>query len=176
MSMEMFAFDRLEGVYPNPADAARARVRYLDDLIAVFPWIATIDAFQHWIYLNPGHSDDERAGKWVELEERYSPCIEWSGLEDARSSLWQRQPHIFEVPFYYIEYGIAQLGALQLWMQYRENPGSTLENYLKGLSLGGSRPLPELFEASGIRFDFSADVLGPAMQAVTDELERSTGH
>ena len=176
MSMEMFALDRLEEFYPSPADATRARVRHLDDLIAVFPWIATIDAFQHWIYLNPGHSDDERAEKWVELEERYSPCVEWSGLEDSRSSLWQCQLHIFEVPFYYIEYGIAQLGALQLWMQYRENPESTLENYLKGLSLGGSRPLPELFEASGIRLDFSAEVLGSAMQAVTDELRRSTGH
>jgi oligoendopeptidase F len=172
MSMEMFALDLLEVFYKDPTDAARARVRHLDDLVTVFPWIATIDAFQHWIYLNPGHTDEQRTEKWVELETRYSPSIDWSGLDEVQSSLWHRQLHIFEVPFYYIEYGIAQLGALQLWMQFRKDPETTLQNYLNGLALGGSKALPKLFQASGIRFDFSVDVLGPVMEAVAAEIDR----
>jgi oligoendopeptidase F len=170
MAMEMFAMDRLEVFYPDEADKRRARERHLDDLLGIFPWIATVDAFQQWIYLNPEHTVEQRQAKFVELEERFSPEVDWSGLEAEHRSMWHRQLHIFELPFYYIEYGIAQLGALQLWTKFRDEPAATLEGYLRGLALGGARPLPELFEAAGIRFDFSAATMGPLFEAVGGEL------
>ena len=107
----------------------------------------------------------------MELLTRFDAGVDWSGLEVERGSLWHRQLHLFEVPFYYIEYGIAQLGALQLWLQFRDQPEQTLRNYRKGLALGGSRPLPELFAEAGIKFDFSAATMAPIMQALAAELE-----
>ncbi len=170
MSMEMFGLDQLDVFYRDTKDARRAKRRHLEEIIDIFPWIATIDAFQHWIYLNPGHTVADREAKWLELHERFSPGLDWSGLEPERRSLWQRQLHLFQCPFYYIEYGIAQLGALQLWLRYRENPASALKDYRQALALGGSRPLPELFQTAGIRFDFSAATLRPIMKAIGETL------
>ncbi len=170
MSMEMFALDHLEEVYGDPAEARRARIDHLEDIVRIFPWIATVDAFQHWIYLNPGHSRREREDTFLELEARYSPGVDWSGLEEEHRTAWHRQLHIFEIPFYYIEYGIAQLGALQLWAKHREDPEAALAGYRRALALGGSRPLPELFAAAGIRFDFSAATLKPLIEAVRQRL------
>jgi oligoendopeptidase F len=170
MSMELFGLKHLDVFYPDAAEFRRARRRHFEDIVQIFPWIATIDAFQHWIYLNPEHGAAQREEKWLELEERFSPGLDWTGLEEEHRAIWQRQLHLFEVPFYYIEYGIAQMGALQLWRQFRDRPRETLENYRQGLRLGGSRPLPKLFEGAGINFDFSAQTLKPIMAAVAEVL------
>jgi oligoendopeptidase F len=135
--------------------------------------MATVDAFQHWIYTHPGHTRDERTAI---LAFAHGPLRRHRGLErlrPARAHLWHRQLHIFEIPFYYVEYGIAQLGALQLWQASRRDLPAALDHYLAGLSLGGSRPLPELFQASGLAFDFTDKTIAPLMRNVKDALDRT---
>ncbi|MEN6624706.1 MAG: M3 family oligoendopeptidase [Candidatus Sumerlaeia bacterium] len=172
MSMELFSAGHMDVFFKNSEDAKRARRKHIQDIVRIFPWIATVDAFQHWIYLNPGSDPAMRDAKFLELERRFSPGVDWSGLDREHDTAWHRQLHIFEVPFYYIEYGIAQLGALQLWVRFMDDPRGAIEGYRRALALGGSRPLPELFAAAGIRFDFSPDTLRPAIQAVSRELEK----
>lgn len=169
MAMELFGADHLN-VFYNDADHARAKRVHLEGIIRFFPWMATIDSFQHWIYTHPGHTRKQRTDEWIRLLNRFGSKTDWSGLEDAREALWQRQLHLFHVPFYYIEYGIAQLGALQLWTKAKEDTQRALNNYRAGLKLGGTRPLPELFSAAGIRFDFSEKTLKPLMNAIGEEL------
>ena len=171
MSMELLYFPYLDEFY-NEEQSNRARREQLESLSTMIPWIATIDAFQHWMYLNPKHSRDERAAYWNTLVDRFGGSITWDGLEQFRSVGWQRQLHIFEVPFYYIEYGIAQLGALQLWLNSRKSETGAIEDYMKAMTLGGSRPLPELFESAGLRFDFGLDTVRGLMEAVQTELDR----
>jgi oligoendopeptidase F len=170
MAMELFGAEHLDLFY-NEAESVRARRTHLEGIIRFFPWMAIIDSFQHWLYTNPGHSREQRTAKWLELHRRFSPDVDWSGYESAREAMWQRQLHLFHVPFYYVEYGIAQLGALQLWMKAKQDPQPALANYRAGLKLGGTRPLPELFAAAGIRFDFSDQTLRPLMQAISEELD-----
>ncbi|MBW2053201.1 MAG: M3 family oligoendopeptidase [Deltaproteobacteria bacterium] len=170
MGMELIACNYLEEFY-NPADAARALKKHLEDLLFIFPWIATIDAFQHWIYSNPGHSAEERTDCWLSLVARFGGDIDYSGYEDGLKISWQRQLHLFEVPFYYIEYGIAQIGALQIWRKAKSDLKKAILDYKAGLSLGGSRPLPELFAAAGIKFDFSKETLKPLVEDVVAEIE-----
>ena len=134
--------------------------------------MTTIDAFQHWIYTHPGHTPEARTNHWMSLLDRFGGLVDWSGYEQFRRTLWQRQLHLFHAPFYYIEYGIAQLGALQLWMKSRQDAHAALSQYRAALQLGGTRGLPDLFAAAGIRFDFSEQTLRPLMQAVWEELER----
>ncbi len=169
MSMELLAHPYL-GEFYNEEDAARSRRVHLEALSKMLPWIATIDAFQHWIYTNPDHSREERTAKWLELDERFGPAVDWSGLEEHRAIQWQRQLHLFRVPFYYIEYGIAQLGALQLWRQARRDERKALANYEKAMTLGGSRPLPELFAAAELKFDFGPATMKGLMEEVEQEL------
>jgi oligoendopeptidase F len=170
MAMELLGADHLD-VFYNDADAARAKRQHLEGIVRFLPWMAIIDSFQHWIYTHPGHLPEARTGEWLRLQDRFSsPAVDWSGFEAARASRWQRQLHLFGYPFYYIEYGIAQLGALQLWVQSKTDTAAALAGYRRGLALGGRRPLPELFAATGIRFDFSAATLGPLMEAVQKEL------
>jgi oligoendopeptidase F len=169
MSMELLGSDHFD-VFYNAADAARAKRTLMEGIIRFLPWMATIDSFQHWLYTNACHTNEQRTAEWLRLLERFGSKVDWSGLEEIRASQWQRQLHLFHAPFYYIEYGIAQLGALQLWMKSRENPQQALANYRAALKLGGTRPLPELFAAAGIRFDFSERTLGPLMDALGDEL------
>ena len=170
MSMERFGADYLDEFYSNE-DAGRAKQKHLEGVIEVLPWIACIDAFQHWIYTHPGHSRRERTEFWQELDGRFGHDLDWSGYETMRENAWQRQIHLFCHPFYYIEYGIAQLGALQLWRRFKEDPNAALTGYRTALTLGGSRPLPELFEAAGIRFDFSLETIEPLMRRVEAELD-----
>jgi oligoendopeptidase F len=172
MSMELLADPYLKVFYPTPREAARSARKHLEDVILLLPWIATIDAFQHWIYTHPHHSREERSDAWVALRLRLGGSEDWSGLEEVRRSLWHRQLHIFEVPFYYIEYGIAQLGALQVWKNVREKGREGVEAYKRGLAVGGSLPLPEIFESAGIRFDFSLKMIEPLMEEVQKELQR----
>ena len=169
MSMELLAFPYLQTFY-NSADAARAVRTHLEDLARMLPWIATIDAFQHWIYTHPQHTRQERAAQWLELDRRFGSAVDWTGLEPYRETFWQRQLHPFTVPMYYIEYGIAQLGALQLWLQFRRDRSKAIENYRRALSLGGSRPLPELFGAAELKFDFGPQTVKSLMSEVRAEL------
>ena len=170
MSMELLSQPYL-GVFYAEAEANRARRGHLEDLARMIPWIATIDAFQHWIYTNPGHSRAQRTEKWLELDERFGPALDWTGLEPFRETSWQRQLHLFGVPFYYIEYGIAQLGALQLWLQSRQDEKKALANYENAMRLGGSRPLPELFAAAELKFDFGPETMQGLMAEVEKELQ-----
>ncbi len=173
MSMELIAVDALDEFYRSPDDAARAKRTLLEGIVKFFPWMATIDGFQHWLYTHPGHSRDERAAAWAQMQQRFaSQLVDWRGHEDEKASLWQRQLHLYHYPFYYIEYGIAQLGALQLWRRYRDDPRQALADYRAALSLGGKRTLPELFDVAGIRFDFGRQTFEPLMAAVWEELER----
>jgi oligoendopeptidase F len=137
--------------------------------------MAIIDSFQHWIYTHPNHSRDERAAEWLRLMDRFgaSPEInDWSGFEEARKYRWQPQLHLFHAPFYYIEYGIAQLGALQVWANSKRDKAGALAAYKKALELGGSRPLPELFAAAGCNFEFSARTIAPLVKLVQQELRK----
>ena len=129
-----------------------------------------MDAFQHWIYTNPEHTVVDRDNFWNELLDRFGGNIDWSGHEAARTKMWHRQSHIFLVPFYYIEYGIAQLGALGVWNNSKSDRTKALANYKKALSLGGSRPLPELFEAANIPFSFDTEAFNPLIELVQEEL------
>ena len=169
MTMELLTHDFLDEFYSDE-EAQRAVRNHLEGIVSILPWIATIDAFQHWVYTNPGHSREERHAKWLELGDRFGSVLDWTGFEDWRKVGWQRQLHLFSYPFYYIEYGIAQLGALQMWLQYREKPEMALANYATAMRLGGSRPLPNLFEAGGMQFDLGRSTVQGLIDAVRDEL------
>lgn len=171
MSMELLAMPFIDAFYPERDIADRARRQHLEGIAQSLPWIATIDAFQHWIYTNPGHNDADRRRFWRSLLDRFGPEVDWTDLENFRDSSWQRQLHLFDVPFYYIEYGIAQLGALQMWVNYQKDASKAISDYKKALSLGGSQPLPKLFEAANIRFDFGVDMMREVMNAVEAELD-----
>jgi oligoendopeptidase F len=171
MAMELFGSEHLD-VFYSAADANRAKRVHFEGIIRFFPWMATIDAFQHWLYTHAGHSRGERTQAWLDLMGRFGSKLDWSGYEPAREAWWQRQLHLFHVPFYYVEYGIAQLGALQLWMKAKQDPQRALAGYRAGLKLGGTRSLPELFTAAGIHFDFSELTLRPLMDAVAEELRQ----
>jgi oligoendopeptidase F len=172
MSMELLGSEHFDVFYTDPADAGRARRKLIEGVIGILPWIATIDSFQHWLYTHPDHSPVQRTAEWLGILNRFSPDVDWSGYESARASSWQRQLHLFHAPFYYIEYGIAQLGALQLWMKAQHDPRGALNGYRAALDLGGTSSLPDLFAAAGIVFDFSAKTLRPLMKAMENELAR----
>ncbi|MDP6035434.1 MAG: M3 family oligoendopeptidase, partial [Verrucomicrobiota bacterium] len=169
MSMELIGNEHLEEFY-SEEDAIRARRTHLEGIIGLFPWIATVDAFQHWIYTHPEHTRDERDAFWNELCDRFGGGIDWSGHELSRTKMWHRQLHIFLSPFYYIEYGIAQLGALWVWKNSKADRAKALADYKRALAHGGSRPLPELFQASGAPFSFDAEAFKPLIELVQTEL------
>ena len=169
MSMELLGNEFIEAFYA-PAEAMRARRTHLEGVIGVFPWIATVDAFQHWIYSHPGHTRAERSAAWVALMDRFGGDVDWSGFAAARANLWHRQLHIFLYPFYYVEYGIAQLGALQVWANSKRDKAKALRDYQSALALGGARPLPELFAAAGCRFQFDGPAVRPLAELTRSEL------
>jgi oligoendopeptidase F len=173
MSMELFSMDHWQVFFTEKEELRRAKEQQLERVITIFPWIATIDKFQHWIYENPVHTHEQRAEKWLEiLKEFSSPEIDFSGLDAYRLYSWHRQLHLFEVPFYYIEYGIAQLGAIGLWKQYNQNPEKAVSNYVNALRLGGTKTLPELFKTAGLQFDFSPSAIKDLMEFVKTELDK----
>jgi oligoendopeptidase F len=171
MSMELLGARDLRLFY-DEHDANRSYRQLLEGIVTILPWIATVDAFQHWLYAHPGHSRDERRAAWNGLLDRFGGSVDWSGYEDARSNGWHRQLHIFLYPFYYIEYGIAQLGALQIWRRSLVDRAGAVEGYRRALQIGGARPLPELFEAAGAKFEFSEASLRPLMDAIGAELDQ----
>lgn len=171
MSMELLGAKYL-GEFYAPAEADRARRKHLESILGILGWIATVDAFQHWLYTHPGHSRAERAAAWTALLDRFGGDVVWTGWEEAKSHLWHRQLHLFLYPFYYIEYGIAQLGALQVWANAQRDPAQALADYKRALALGGSRPLPELFAAAGCPFQFDRARVAPLMELVRSELAK----
>lgn len=171
MSMELLGNEHLEEFYTTP-EADRARRTHLEGIVKFFPWMATVDAFQHWLYTHLGHTRAERSAAWLALMDRFGGLADWSGYEKARANLWHRQLHIFLHPFYYVEYGIAQLGALQVWANSRRDKAGALRAYQQALALGGSRPLPELFQAAGCRLEFTAKTIHPLVKLVKEELAR----
>lgn len=176
MSMELFTMDHWHVYFDKEEELTRAKEQQLERVITIFPWIATIDKFQHWVYEHPDHTEEERTAAWLQiLNEFTSPVIDLSGLEAYRQFSWQRQLHLFEVPFYYIEYGIAQLGAIGLWQQYKQDPQVAINNYIRALDLGGTRTLPELFKAAGLAFNFSPASISGLMQFVKKELDSLPG-
>jgi oligoendopeptidase F len=151
----------------------RAKREHLEDIIETLPWVATIDKFQHWIYENPDHSLDDRRKNWNHIFNQFADTItDWNGEEAARDCLWQKQLHLFEVPFYYIEYGMAQLGAIAIWKNFKDNKQKGLEGYLAALKLGYTRSIPEVYAAAGIRFDFSQKYIRELIQFVRIELNK----
>jgi len=170
MGMELLAIDHYTEFY-EADEAKRSKEDNLESIITVLAWIATIDCFQHWIYENPTHTQEERKKKWLEIHNRFGgQFTDWENTGESHDYAWHRQLHLFECPFYYIEYGIAQLGALGLWVQSKANKENALKNYHNGLSLGGSKRLPELFQATGLPFDFSEKTIAPLAKALSEEL------
>ena len=173
MAMELFSMNHWHAFFDKDEDLLRAKEHQLERVITIFPWIAIIDKFQHWVYENPNHTVEERTNKWLEIINEFKVnAIDVSGLEEYRKTGWQRQLHLFEVPFYYIEYGIAQLGAIGMWMQYMQNPKQALQNYINALSLGGTKTLPQLYEAAGLKFDLSPSHIKTLMEFVNKEMEK----
>ena len=175
MAMELLTAPyvaRDNGGYYTAEEARRARVEQLEFILIMLPHIASVDAFQHWIYTS-GEGDDTAArdAAWLRIRERFEPGVDWSGLEDERIARWYRQLHIFLFPFYYIEYGIAQIGALQVWRNALSDPGEALASYRNALALGATRPLPELFEAAGARLAFDAGTMGELVTLIEKQIE-----
>ena len=172
MAMELISMEHWDEFFENPDDLKRARIEHLEDIIATLPWIATVDKFQHWIYENPNHTQEERTTEWVNILDQFSDKVtDWTGLENFKETSWQRQLHIFEVPFYYIEYGMAQLGAISVWRNYKNDPQKGLASYLKGLKMGYTATIPEIYRAMDIEFDFSKKYISELMGFVKGELE-----
>jgi oligoendopeptidase F len=175
MAMELFSMHHWESFFDNADDLKRAKEHQLERTITIFPWIAIIDKFQHWVYENPTHTIQERTDKWMEILTEFSTSsIDFTGLDMYRQTAWQRQLHLFEVPFYYIEYGIAQLGAIGMWMQYQQHPQASIQNYINALSLGGTKTLPALYEAAGLKFDLSPNHIQTLMSFVNTQMEELT--
>jgi oligoendopeptidase F len=168
MSMELFSMEHWDVFFKDEHELKRAQLEEMERIITVLPWIATIDKYQHWLYTNPGHTVAQREQQWLIILNEFSTGItDWSGYEEYRTNFWQKQLHLFEVPFYYIEYGIAQLGAIAMWRQYRQNKEQALENYMSALSLGYTKTLKELYATAGIKFDFSAGYIKELADFVT---------
>ena len=160
MSMELLTMELWSEFYTNENDLKRAKLEQIESVVKVLPWIAQIDAFQHWIYTNPEHTTEERTQEWLKLSKRFGTgLVDYDGYEAVLESSWQKQLHLFEVPFYYIEYGIAQLGALGVWNNYKKNPQKALTDYKNALSLGYTKSIPEIYETAGLKFDFSQSAL-----------------
>ena len=154
MSMELLTQDEWQIFYDNDDEVNRAILSHLEGVVFLLPWIATIDAFQHWIYADPNHTREERTEYWLSLRDRFGSKMDWKDNEDFRELSWQQQGHLFGVPFYYIEYGIAQLGALQLWQTHRKSPEKALKDYENAMKLGNTKILPELFAAAELKLGF----------------------
>ncbi|MEO6281874.1 MAG: M3 family oligoendopeptidase [Dyadobacter sp.] len=172
MSMELITMDFWDEFFENENDLKRAKIQHLESIIETLPWVATVDKFQHWMYENPQHTPEQRTDAWVRIYEEFTDTMmDWSGIENFKKYLWQRQLHIYEVPFYYIEYGIAQLGAIGVWKNYRQDPAKGLKGYLDALKLGYTATIGDIYQAANIPFDFSEQHISDLMQFVRNELE-----
>lgn len=172
MSMELISMEGWNKFFSNEHELKRAMVEQLEGVISTLPWIATIDAFQHWLYLNPKHNAEERKQAWLAIVERFDTGVaDMSGYENYLSYSWQKQLHLFEVPFYYIEYGFAQLGAIAIWRNVLKDKKSGLDGYKQMLKLGYTRTIPELYEAGNVKFDFTAEYVGELFGFVWNQMQ-----
>lgn len=173
MSMELISMDNWHIYFDNEEELLRAKREQLQDVLKTLPWVAVIDQFQHWIYTNPSHNAADREETFKQIYTRFGAGFSnWEGQEAEFGNLWQKQLHLFEVPFYYIEYAIAQLGAIAIWKNYKENPQKAMEQYLAALSLGYTKPINEIYETAGIKFDFSISYIEELASFVKDELQK----
>ncbi|MCB0762473.1 MAG: M3 family oligoendopeptidase [Flavobacteriales bacterium] len=171
MTMELLTMDYWDVFYPDPETLKRAKKDHLQDILSVLPWIAIVDRFQHWVYEHPHHTLEERKAEWKSIHHEFTEdVVDYSGCEDAVNYMWQKQLHIFEVPFYYIEYGMAQLGAIAIWRNYKNDPKKAVAQYKEALKLGYTRSIPEIYEAAGIRFDFSAGYVSELAAFIQQQL------
>ena len=173
MSMELISMDNWDVYFDNEEDLKRAKRDQLFDVLKTLPWVAVVDQFQHWIYTNPDHTDAQRTEAWIQIYEPFGAGFaDWSEHKEAEAHLWQKQLHIFEVPFYYIEYGMAQLGAIAVWKNYKENPEKGLQQYLDALKLGYTKTIKEIYHTAGIKFDFSASYVKELAEFVKSEMDK----
>ncbi len=172
MSMELLTMDHWNIFFGSEEEFLRAKEEHLEQIIETLPWVAVIDKFQHWIYENPKHSIEDRRNKWLEIfDEFHSELIDYSGLDLYKRMIWQKQLHIFEVPFYYIEYAIAQLGAIGIWLNYKKNKDEGLDKYKRGLALGYTKTIPEIYSETGINFNFTDEHISGLIQSIKTELK-----
>jgi len=172
MAMELISMDHWDVYFTSEDDLKRAKREHLEQLVETLPWVANIDKFQHWLYENSGHTEQDRVASWNNIFNRFSDTItDWKGLEERKDYVWQRQLHLYEVPFYYIEYGMAQLGAIAVWKNYKEDKKKGLDRYMKALRLGYTKTIPEIYEAANIKFDFSTAYIKELMAFVKSELD-----
>jgi oligoendopeptidase F len=175
MSMELLAAPHLQrpAGFFAPEDWRQARLDHLEDVIITLAHVASIDAFQHWIYTDPRGADAAaRDAEWLRIRSRFERGVDWSGLDRERIARWYRQLHVFLYPFYYVEYGIAQLGALQVWRNSLRDPVEAVRRYREALALGATRPLPDLYRAAGVRLAFDAGIIGELVALVEEEIGR----
>lgn len=173
MSMELISMSAWDSFFSDADELRRAKVDQLEGVLETLPWVAIVDKFQHWIYTHPSQTAEERTAAWLSILDEYAlEGLDWQGQEKYRASSWHKQLHIFEVPFYYIEYGMAQLGAIAMWMNYVKDPIAGTENYIKALKLGYLKTIGEIYEAGGIRFDFSKAYVKTLASFITHELEK----
>ncbi|GAB3290206.1 M3 family oligoendopeptidase [Hymenobacter tenuis] len=173
MSMELISLDHWNVFFTDEDELRRAKKTHLESVLETFPWVATIDKFQHWVYENPEHTEQERHDCWTQIFDDFNQrTVSWKGLEHIKPYMWQKQLHLYEVPFYYIEYAMAQLGAIAVWRNYRQNPKAALQGYQRALALGYTAPIGEIYAAAGIRFDFSTEYLRTLADFVRDEMAK----
>jgi oligoendopeptidase F len=171
MSMELISMTGWDAYFHNAEDLKRAKTEQLEGIIGTLPWIAQVDAFQHWIYENPKHTREERKSQWLALSSRFGTGLtDFSGNEDALAYSWHKQLHIFEVPFYYVEYGFAQLGAIGVWKNCIQTPENGLQQYKEALKLGYTQSIPAIYETAGVKFDFSSKYIEQLFSFVGQEL------
>ncbi len=170
MSMELLSMDGWKNYFNDDTLLNRAKCEQLEGILGTLPWIATVDAFQHWIYENPNHTQEERKAAWIFQQARFSSgLVDYTGFEDAKAFAWHKQLHIFEVPFYYIEYGFAQLGAIGIWKNYNQDKIKALESYKSFLKLGYTQSIPNIYENAGVKFEFSSDYIKQLMEFVHEK-------
>jgi oligoendopeptidase F len=173
MSMELFCMDNWDVFYSNEEERNTAKKRHIKGIFKTFTGVCVIDSLQHWMYENPTHTADERAAKYFELSKKYSSTVvDWTGLEEYKSRSFQKVLHIYQVPFYYIEYAYAQLGAIAMYKQFKDNPTQAIENYKNALALGYTKSIGEVFKVAGIKFDFSIEYISEMMNFLKGEYDK----
>jgi len=171
MSMELLTIDQWHLFFEDKDDLKRARRQHFVQILEVLAWVAAIDQFQHWVYEHPNHTVSQRTMAWREIFDRFTDSVtDWTGQQAWRACMWQKQLHLFELPFYYIEYGIAQLGAVAVWKRYQEDPAQGLQGYMDALRLGYTRPIPQVYQTAGIAFDFSRTYIKTLVQFIHEQI------